>query len=279
MSGGKRGRTRTRQDIAVTRTLDRGLALLELLSDLREAGLSQLARGVDITPTTASRLIETLKRRGLVDHDETTGLFSVGMKAFLIGSGVLRARRLDHVALPAMRALAEQTGLPVSLGIRDGGSAVYTEQVDVGIAVQIAARLGRPLPLHATAIGKVLTAWLWDEALARALGAEPLEPFTSHTTVERDDVLRELQSVRNQGWATDDQEYQDGLFCIAVPVRDRSGDVIAGLSVSSVASRMSSPAIKALLDGLLAAAGTVSSGLGWQPTTLPQHIFANDFSD
>ncbi|WP_165790754.1 IclR family transcriptional regulator [Pleomorphomonas carboxyditropha] len=264
MTAPRRGRTRTREDVGVTRTLDRGLALLELLGDARQATLSQLARGVGISPTTASRLLETLKGRGLVDYDEETGLFSVGMKAFVIGSSAVRARRLDRVALPSMRALAEDTRLPVNLGVRDGQSAIYIEQFETGGTMRLLLRLGRQLPLHATAIGKVLVAWLWDDALAQAIGDGPLASFTVHTTTDRDIFLADLDAVRANGWATDDQEYEEGLFCVAAPIRDRSGEVVAGLSVSSLASRVGDEAIRELARHVTAAASEVSGKLGWQ---------------
>lgn len=280
MTGVKKGRTRVRETIAITRTLDRGLALLELLSIEREATLSHLARGVGVTPTTASRLLETLKARGLVDYDDETALFSVGMKAFLIGSSVIRARRLDRVALPAMRALAEDTGLAVNLGVRDGGSAVYVEQVEAGGAVRLSQQLGRHMPLHATAIGKVLIAWLWSEALERAMGDSPFARLTDHTTTERQDLWRDLELVRAQGFATDDQEYEDGLFCIAAPIRDRSGDVVAGLSLSSVASRMSPAIIRVSAMQLTDAAAVVASKLGWTgPASSQATSHGHEFAD
>lgn len=279
MTATRPGRTRTRDEVGVTRTLDRGLALFELLGDERQASLSHLARRVGMSPTTASRLLETLKARGLVDYDEETGQFSIGMKAFVIGSSAVRSRRLDRVALPTMRALAEDTGLPVNLGVRDGRSAIYIEQFETGGTMRLLLRLGRQLPLHATAIGKVLVAWLWDDAVAQAIGDGPLSSFTVHTTTDRDLFLADLDVVRANGWATDDQEYEAGLFCIAAPIHDRSGGVVAGLSISSLASCVSDDVIRDLARHVTAAATEVSGKLGWQSSNGGLDVEPNQFMD
>ena len=126
----------------------------------------------------ASRLLETFNRRGFVDHDSATGLFSVGLRAFTIGSSVLWARKLDRVALPAMRVLGDVTGLPINLAVRDGRSAIYIEQIEAPGVVRLSVQPGVQLPLHATAVGKALAAWLWAEALDVSA---PLSAYTPST--------------------------------------------------------------------------------------------------
>lgn len=279
MTPTKRGRTRTRTDdaIGITRTLDRGLALLEQLGIERQASLSHLARSVGITPTTASRLLETLKLRGMVDYEEASGLYSVGMKLFVIGSSAVRGQRLDRLAMSSLRNLAADTGLIASLAVRNNSTAVYVEQVEAAGMMRITPQIGRQLPLHATAAGKVLTAWLWEDALDLALGAEALRRFTSHTITERSDLQEDLRFVRDRGWATDDQEFEEGLFCIASPVRDRSGDVVAALSVSSLSSRVTPDFIAALTKLLVANANETSAKLGWSVS--PPSLSPAPFSD
>ncbi len=274
-----RGRSRSRDVIPVTRTLDRGLALLEHLSLEREATLSALARAVDMTPTTASRLLETLKSRGFVDHDSATGLFSVGLRAFTVGSSVLRARKLDRVALPAMRVLGDVTGLPVNLAVRDGRSAIYIEQIEAPGVVRLSVQPGVQMPLHATAVGKALAAWLWAEALDEALLSAPLSAFTKHTMTQPDDILRDLTRIRERGWATDDQEYQVGLFCLAAPVYDRSGNVVAAISASTLASLVDADNLNGLAERVMDAAWEISAKLGWYKPRGETSPSANDFTD
>ncbi len=274
-----RGRSRSRDVIPVTRTLDRGLALLEHLSLEREATLSALARAVDMTPTTASRLLETLKGRGFVDHDTATGLFSVGLTAFTVGSSVLRARKLDRVALPAMRVLGDMTGLPVNLAVRDGRSAIYIEQIEAPGVIRLSVQPGVQMPLHATAVGKALAAWLWAEALDEALLSASLPAFTKHTMTQPDDILRDLTRIRERGWATDDQEYQVGLFCLAAPVYDRSGNVVAAISVSTLASLVDADNLNGLAERVMDSAWEISAKLGWYKSRSETSPSANDFTD
>lgn len=275
-----RGRNRSRENIPVTRTLDRGLALLEHLSVERQTTLSALARAVDMTPTTASRLLETLKSRGFVDYDQVTGLFSVGLRAFTVGSSVIQARKLDRVAIPAMRMLGDATGFPVNLAVRDGRSAVYIEQIEAPGIMRLSVQPGVLMPLHATAVGKVLAGWLWAEALDTALLSAPLSSFTKHTITQAEEIGRDLARVRERGWATDDQEYQVGLFCLAAPVRDRSGNVVAAVSVSTLASFLDADNLERLADHVINCTSEISEKLGWdrksQQDRLPS---SNDFKD
>lgn len=274
-----RGRSRSRDAIPVTRTLDRGLALLEHLSVEREATLSALARAVAMTPTTASRLLETLKGRGFVDYDNTSGLYSVGLRAFTVGSSVLRARKLDRVALPAMRALGDAIGLPVNLAVRDGRSAIYIEQIEAPGVVRLSVQPGVQMPLHATAVGKALAAWLWAEALDEALFSRPLTTHTKHTMTQADDIAKDLIRVRERGWATDDQEYQVGLFCLAAPVYDRGGNVVAAISVSMLASIVDADNLNRLAGSVVESASEISAKLGWYRSSSNALPSANDFKD
>ncbi|WP_233283431.1 IclR family transcriptional regulator [Agrobacterium tumefaciens] len=242
--------------------------------------MSALARAVEMTPTTASRLLETLRGRGFVDYDGATGLFSVGLRAFTVGSSVLQNRKLDRVALPAMRMLADKTGLPVNLAVRDGRTAIYIEQIEAPGVVRLSIQPGVQMPLHATAVGKVLASWLWAEALDDALFAAPLHSFTQHTMTSSEDLSNDLVRVRERGWATDDQEYQAGLFCLAAPVFDRNSNVVAAVSVSTLASLIDADNLTDLARKLVECAGEIGAKLGWIARTRDDmSAVANDFSD
>ena len=157
---GRRGRTRTREDIGVTRTLDRGLAILEAVAAEGEMSLSDVARATQMSASTAYRLIETLERRGFLARSEDSGMYRVGSRAFDVGTAFSGAARLNDVARPIMRRLAEELGESVALGIRDAGQVVYVEQCEAKGAVRMIARLGSRMPIHCTAIFKLLLSLL-----------------------------------------------------------------------------------------------------------------------
>jgi DNA-binding IclR family transcriptional regulator len=261
--GAKRGRARREGGLAPTRTLDRGLAILELLADRREATLTELAREADLSPSTTLRLLETLRSRGFVASDLRTGVYVIGIRAFSVGSAAVRSARLDRTALPAMRQLSVDLGETVSLGVPEGRQVVYIEQIEGAAAVRMSWRLGSRLPLHATAAGKVLLAWVWEAALEARLGPPPFASLTPRTIVDSGSFLDELARVRSLGFARDDEECETGLCCLAAPVRDRRGDVVAALSVSSTPQRMDEGRLREAIRRTIVAADEISARLGW----------------
>jgi IclR family acetate operon transcriptional repressor len=261
--GTKRGRARGEAAPAPTRTLDRGLVLLELLADRREATLTELAREADLSPSTALRLLETLRARGFVAHDQRTGVYVVGTRAFSVGAAAVRSGRLDRIALTAMRELSAGLGETVSLGVPEGGHVIYIEQIEGAAAVRMSWRLGARLPLHATAAGKVLLAWMWEAAVDARMGQPPFAALTPRTITDRGTFLEELGRVRSLGHAVDDEECEAGLRCVAAPLRDRRGDVVAALSVSSTPQRMDEDRQRTAIRRTVAAAAEISARLGW----------------
>lgn len=278
--GAKRGRARGEGGLATTRTLDRGLQLLEILADRREATLTELAREADLSPSTALRLLETLRARGFVAFDQRTGVYVVGIRAFSVGSAAVRSGRLDRIALAAMRGLSADLGETVSLGVIEGGNVVYIEQIEGAAAVRMSWRLGARLPLHATAAGKVLLAWMWEAAVDSRMGRPPYAAMTPRTLTDRGSFLEELGRVRTLGFAADDEECEAGLRCVAAPLRDRRGDVVAALSVSSTPQRMTDDRQRDAIRRTIAAADEISARLGWSlPEAWPTLSNDSAFAD
>lgn len=274
---GKRGRSRTREEVGVTRTLDRGLAILEVVADHGHLTLSHIARELDMSAATAFRLLETLEQRGFVARSQDLGEYRIGPRAFNVGSAFTADTRLNDVARPIMRQLCEEQQESVMLAIRDGSYAVYVEQVEARSgAMRMTARLGSRVPLHSTANGKVLLAWLWESRIDEILGPSPYRQNTEHTVIERSALLAELARVRTQGYAQDAQEFESDIRCIAAPLRNASSDVVASLSVSGPAGRMSAEREAVLARVVCEASNEISRRLGWrQAPSLHNHLFGS----
>lgn len=259
----KRGRTRTRTNIGVTRTLDRGLRILEVIADEASLSLSEISRRLDLTPATTSRLLETLRSRDYVHQDEQTGLYDVGPRAFQVGSAFTQRLRVHQVAEPVLIRLAETLGDTVSLAVREKNDVIFIDQREGRGMIRMASRLGVRAPLHCTAAGKVMTAWLWESALQEAFGEEPFQSFTPRTITTWPALLTDLDRVRAQGYALDLEEYEQQICCLAAPVRGRDGRVVAAVSVSRVASRFPLEDPSAIAETIVAAAEDLSRRLGW----------------
>ena len=265
---------------SVTRTLDRGLAILEAVASVGEASLSEIARATQMSASTAFRLIETLERRAFLARSEDSGTYRIGSRAFDVGSAFSSAARLNDAARPLARRLSEELGESVALGVRDGSQVMYVEQFESRSAVRMLARLGTRMPVHCTAIGKVLVAWLWESRIDEIVGPEPYAGATAATLTTRSALLAELARVREQGWAVDAQEFEPDVRCIAAPVRNRDGEVVAALSVSAAAGRLGPARMDAVAQPLRATADELSSRLGWRGVpVVPAARRADDSQD
>jgi len=257
---GRRGRRRSREPGGTVRALERGLSLLEALSEASELSLSEIARRVRLPYSTTHRLLETLVRRRFVAQRGDTGLYRVGIRAFEVGAALAQAR-LHEVAHPEMKALVDEINETVNLAVLDGEEAVYIHQVEGRQVVRMFTHLGARVPLYASGVGKALLAWRPEEEVRALLGPGPLRGFTKRTLTAPAAVLKELRRVRVQGYALDAEEREPGVRCVAAPVRSQ-GEVVAALSLSAPATRLGDDRVARLARRLVAAAERVSAQLG-----------------
>lgn len=259
----KRGRRRTRAQGDKVRALDRGLAVLEVLAKAPELPLTELADRVGLAYSTAHRILETLRQRGFVTQSAQTGLYSLGIRAFEIGAGFLAKGQLPDAAQGAMKALVEALNETVNLAVQDGGEAIYIHQVEGRQKVRMFTQIGARTPLHASGVGKVLLAWQAAEAVRRLLRERPLTAYTDSTLTRPESVFEELSQVRERGYALDLEEFEPGVRCVAAPVRERGGAVVAALSVSAPTARLEGAALGTVAEGILRTAREISTRLGW----------------
>lgn len=243
--------------VGEVKTLERGLRVLEALAELGEGGLSPLAGRTGLSKSTLYRLLQALVRLGFVE--EVEGVYRVGPRAFAVGQAY-PSKSLLQAVRPEMEALAAETGESVNLAVLAGMEALYLDQAEGTKLVRLFTAPGSRAPLHATGVGKVLLAY---RGVPEGL---PLTPYTPFTLTRREDLLRELEKVRRQGYALDNEEKELGVRCVAAPVFGPGGEVVAALSLSAPASRLSPEAAHALAPRVLEAARRASLRLGFTPT-------------
>ncbi|MBO6638717.1 MAG: IclR family transcriptional regulator [Roseitalea sp.] len=250
-------------DKPVTRALDRGLRILEVLADEPGLPLADIASETDLSPATALRLLDTLRAREFVAHNGADGTYRIGLKAFEVGSRFLAHTRLQETCRPLLQRLAEDTGQTVSLAILEQAEAVYVDSSESNRSIRTTTRVGTRAPAHASASGKVLLAWLWEARVEEIVGTGPYRPLTPNTITDRGVLVEELGDVRQNGIAFDREEFDLGISCLAAPVRDRSGDVVAAISLSSLSSQLAGREA-AFASALQQAASDASLRLGWR---------------
>jgi len=239
--------------------IERMMALLDVLAHHHDAvSLKQLSRETGLHPSTAHRILGAMTGSGFVERAEP-GAYRLGIRLLELGNIVKSRINIREIALPFMQALHAKLGESVNLGVRHDDEIIYVERTSSGrSSVRVVHLVGARAPLHATAVGKL---FLLDDGLqklreyARRTG---MPGFTPTTLTSLPALEKELDRVRRHGVAFDNEEIEQGLRCIAAPVRDDAGELVAGLSVSAPAERYNAdwiPLIKQAADDISLALG------------------------
>jgi len=251
-----------REDAGPVQSVDRAVAILEILARDGEAGVTEVARELGVHKSTASRLLAALDRRELVSQDTARGRFRLGVGLVRLAGAAGRSLDVVQESRPVCRALARQVGETVNLAILSGRDALYLDQVAGPAALSPHNWAGQRIPLHATSDGKVLLAYLSQAELARCL-TPPLRRFTDRTITTLDELSPVLAEVRQRGFATAVDELEAGLTAIAAPVRNEEGRVVASISASGPSFRIPADRIGQVAESVRRAAAEVSRRLGW----------------
>lgn len=244
------------------KSLDRAMEVLEHLSTLPGASLSELAGNLDQSPATVYRVLVTLEQRGLVEFDPEAQVWHVGVQAFVIGARYLRRTSLVDRAIPILRQLMAETGETANLAVPRDGTVVFVGQVECHHSIRAFFPPGSTSPMHASGIGKALLAEMPTAQLDLMLCGITLESFTEFTITAPDALLTELERIRARGFAIDDQEKNLGMRCIASPVWNWTGEAVAGLSISGPLARVGDGEIPMLADAVMRAGRELSAALG-----------------
>jgi IclR family transcriptional regulator, pca regulon regulatory protein len=217
-------------------SLERGLAVIRAFDgERRELGLSDVARATGLSRAAARRFLLTLVALGYVR--QTDGRFALRPRVLELGYAYLSGLSLLEVAQPHMEALVAAVNESSSISVLDDTEIVYVVRVPTRRIMSITLAVGTRLPAYATSMGRVLLAGLDAGALSERLARTTLAPLTSYTVTDPAQLTKLLHEVRQDGYAAVDQELEEGLRSLAVPIRDGLGEVVAALNVSVHASR------------------------------------------
>ncbi|MGQ8705419.1 DNA-binding transcriptional regulator KdgR [Serratia sp. TSA_198.1] len=237
--------------------------LLQALGDEREIGITELSQRVMMSKSTVYRFLQTMKSLGYVSQEGESEKYALTLKLFELGAKSLQNVDLVRSADLQMRELSNHTRETIHLGALDEDSIVYIHKIDSMYNLQMYSRIGRRNPLHSTAIGKVLLAWRERAEVEAILSQIEFTRSTPNTLTSAATLLSVLEQVREHGVGEDIEEQEEGLRCIAVPVFDRFGVVIAGLSISFPTIRFSEEAKADYVKRLHAAARNISDQMGY----------------
>ncbi len=243
--------------------MERALAILSSFEHERPSlGISEIARRVGLSKGIVFRAVQTMVDAGFLERADEDGSYRIGVRAFEVGSVYAAAATLERAAQEPMRDLASRHGYNVYLGVRDGRDMVYLATVEGSGPIKIHAAVGSRLLLHASAMGKVVLAWLSPDEARRIIARRRLEALTPHTLTEPARLIQQLEQVRRDGYATNRGETYVGVGSVAAPVRDRTGAVIAAISNGFPWGPGSPVDFKQLAGDVVSCADAVSRRLG-----------------
>lgn len=226
--------------------------------------LVDISRRLGLHRSTAYRLLSLLRKRGLVAVDPANQLYSLGPGLIELAWIVLRQQDLRTICRPYLEDLRRATNETVSVHIRIGDKRVCVEELESGHEVKFSETLGLTAPLHVGAPGKALLAFLPEDELCRLLPTLSLTPITPETITDLAALERELATTRAQGYATSQGERSPLSAAVAAPIRDRSRQPVAAVSVGGPIHRLTSKVIEALSGQVMKVAGEISIALGYR---------------
>jgi len=245
-------------------SLARALTILDLFEPSTPTlSATQIARRLRVRPGSLYPALSTLERFGYLER-RPDKRFRLGLKLLERGHTILQHLDVYERAKPALRALADSLSANAHLAVPHQGQVLYLCREEALPGLVFPSIVGRLVPAHCTALGKVLLAHLSPSERRDFLAGQPLEKRTSKTIVTLRRLEAELAKVVRRGYATDHEELYEGLTCVAAPVRDHAGEVVAAISVSLPRSRMTAARTDRVAQKVISTAKIISSGMGYR---------------
>lgn len=244
--------------------LARGLVLLDSLSELGEAGVAELSRRVQSDPSQVHRALRVLQRGAYVEQDPRTKKYRLASRVVELASSYLKRVDIRAEARSVLLHLQETTTHTAHLAILSRSYSVIIDQERGPSANSLDVVMGDIAPLHATALGKVLLAGLDAPSLDHVLAGLEYAPLTTHTLLTEAALRAQLAEIRRCGYATDQEEAYRGVCCVAAPVCNWTGKVVAAISVSGPSWAIEQDRFPALAQRVLTGADTLSQRLGYR---------------
>lgn len=251
----------------IVQSVDRSMVLLEKLAEEKNGiGISRLAEATGLHKSTVHRLLGTLMNRGYVEKEVDSDKYKLGKKILFLASSILDSMDLRKLANPYLRKLANETNEVVHLSILDGDEAVYIDKLEgdnINSSVRMNSQIGKRVPLYCTAVGKILVSHFDDSTIKALIKEEKMIRLTDRTITNLDDLIQEINKVRKLGYALDDVENEEGIRCVAVPIYNKEGKIIASASVSGLTIILNDEKLEAVKEELIKTSKLISYQLGY----------------
>ncbi|MFC5931735.1 IclR family transcriptional regulator [Cryobacterium melibiosiphilum] len=243
--------------------IQRAVEILEFVC-VQPRSQSEVAVHFDIHRSTAMRTLDSLVETGL-SRKHADGRYGAGYRLAGLAQLALEQFDLAHVARPFLEELAGECQHTIHLAALDGRSIVYADKIDQPGMVRLYSQIGQAVTLHTAGVSKAILAYQPPSIVAEVLSGADFVRKTSNTITSLEAFTAQLETVREQGFAIDDAEFEDFINCVAMPIRDFTGEVMAAVSITALKARAGLDDLRMLLPRLTEITAAISKELGWRP--------------
>ncbi len=255
-------RKRTKKEYIV-HNVDLAFEILFFIAKHPKSSIEEISKNVNISPQQALKIIDVLVNRGYLNFNKKKKTYSLGIRNFEVGYSYLTHMDIRKIAKPYLQELGEKYKENIYLAIRSGYEIVYIDAYEIDRPVLVKSRVGKLLPMYASASGKIHLADMDEEELEDFFKHVKLIPFTKNTIVDKEVLKKHIQQVKEKGYAIDDEEWEEEVRCLSVPVKDYTGKVSAGITMSAPSYRLNMEKIEEIKDDFLNTAKKLSEKLGY----------------
>ncbi|MBG9654703.1 IclR family transcriptional regulator [Cytobacillus firmus] len=247
----------------MVKSVSRALDIITLISLKKNGlGVTEIANQIDINKSSVYRILSTLVQYGYIEQDTETGKYKLGYKFLEISSKLLESIDLRAEARPFLQELENETNEVIHLVVYDQGEVVYIEKLEGNETLRMHSKVGKRAPMHCTSVGKAILAHLPSSIVSDILERKGMPVHTDKTITDKEEFMKELGQVRQKGYALDLEENEYGITCVAVPIFDHLGKVIAAVSISGPTMRMTDDRLDALKSIMVKTGQGISARLG-----------------
>jgi len=245
------------------KSLSKVFAIIELLKKNKEIKLQEIANDLNMHKSTVYRIISDLCAYDYVQRSDETKKYRLGLKFLDISASIIDNLDIREVAKKSIEELNNITKETVHLAVLLGNQVVYIDKKESPYLIRMYSEIGKSAPLHCTGIGKVILAFQPPKIQEKLLDSITFHKYTENTIVSMKQLMREVEEIREKGYALDKEEHEKNVGCIGVPIRDYTKKVIASISVTAILYRMKMEDLIKNKDVVLEKGYEISRKLGY----------------
>jgi DNA-binding IclR family transcriptional regulator len=246
-------------------SVERAADILELfLAGESELSVKDISERLGLSKSTVHGLIKTLEHRGYLQQNPDDLKYKLGLKLFELGSFIADQLDIAQIARPFIKELVDELKETVHLVVRQQDELVYVEKEEGPQTLRISSHVGKRAPIHCTGVGKAILAYQDEKEIDRILSTIQLQAFTEYTITDKEEIKKQLKTIRENGYSIEDEEIELGLTCVGAPIFDHNGNVSASLSCATPKMRLTDERLPEVIAGVKRAAAKISRYLGYK---------------